>query len=382
MRASALGLAALAALSLSACGKETPVFTPTDLGQLDADWGSWLSLDVTPDGRVAASYYNKDAGALGFAVADGLGTDALSWRHERVDGYADDQGLDTGDRGTFSSMKVAPDGTVWVAYRDVGNKTLRVAHRTAPGVWESAVADAGTGLAPDGGHWASLALNASGEPVVAHHDAGSGVLRIARHSAGTWTAETAWTGAPWSGVDASGAAINRPASVGAFAKLLISGDTEYIAFYDAAQQSLELLEGTSGAWTHTRVHSGVNVGQWPSLLVEGETLYIAFQDVEAQDLLLATRTGGAPFSVRTLDAGELRGADTALFLAGGAPRVLYFDGLENDLLVASAAETPEIETLAGEADAVGFHNEVVAVGDKLWAGSYSYTQRKPLFFPL
>lgn len=379
----ALSLAPLALALLVGCGKDYPTFTPVELDEaLDADWGTWLSMDVTPDGRIAATYYNKDQGAIGFAVASGPGTGDLSWHHEEVDGYANDQGLDVGDRGLFTSMRVAPDGTVWAAYRDQSNKVLRAAHRTAPGVWESAVADAGSGMSPDTGYWASLDLDAEGNPVVAHYDAGSGALRVARYAEGGWSAETAWTGSAWTGTAADGTPLTRPASVGQFAKLLIHDGTEYIAFYDAASQSLELVEGGAGAWTHSTVYSASNGGQWPSLLVDGDALYVAFHELDSQDLMLATRTGGGAFQVRTLDDGAFRGADSELYLKDGALSALYFDGQENDLLRLTDGTPAVIDTLGGAEGAEGFHNEVVQVGDALWAGSYSYTTRSVVLYPL
>jgi len=351
-------------------------FNPIDPHQgLENDHGSWLSMDLAPDGRLAVAFYDRTRGAVGFAVGDEVAEGRIAWRYEEVDGYPDKEGLNPGDRGKYASMKVTPDGAVWVAYHDSANGALRAAKRTGA-TWESELADAGSGLAPSAGHWASLDLDADGNPVVAHHEAGQKVLRVARHDGTAWSADTVWEGTDWTGPDETGEVVTRPADVGQFARLLIHDGTEYIAFYDAARQSLDLLEGTAGAYTHTVVHDGVDVGQWPSIWTDGTDLAIAFHDVADQDLLLATRSGGGAFSVEVVDDGEFVGADTEVFKKDGDYAILYFDGRYNDMKLATRSEGSWTrETLGGETTAVGFHNEVVETGDGWWVASYDYTHR-------
>jgi hypothetical protein len=339
------------------------------------DFGSWLSMDTAPDNRrIAIAYYDRSNTALGFAVGTPSAEGSVTWKHEEVDGYADSEGLDRGDKGKYCSMKVAPDGTVWVAYYDVTNGGLWAAHRRGFD-WETTMVDSGAGAKPNAGQWASLDLNNDGNPVIAHHDSGKGTLRVSRFSDGAWTTEDAHTGEDYN-VEVDGEAVYRAASVGTYANLQIHNGTEYIAFYDAAQQTLNLLEGFAGAYTHTVVDSSSDVGQWPSLWTDGTELHIAYHDVAGQNLKLASRSGGGSFSLNTIDSGEFRGADTEVFKHNEQMSIVYFDGHDNNMMRAEQTGTAwNISTVGGETAAVGFHNESTVADGRLWVGSYDFTNR-------
>ena len=162
------------------------------------NFGAWLSLDRTPDGtQIAMAFYDLADGALGFAVGTPQPDGTVSWAHEPVDGYTGEDGLDRSNRGKYASMKVAGDGTVWIAYHDVDQGGLYAAHRLGPGNWtEPEEVDAGTGT----GQWASLALDANDRPVIAHHDGESGTLRTTRFDGTNRTSEEIWTGSSFTEV--------------------------------------------------------------------------------------------------------------------------------------------------------------------------------------
>lgn len=370
-------------LLAAGCSCNDQGFTPFFYNDLADDYGKWLSMDVAPDGRPVIAYYNVTMGALGFAVGDIQPDGTAQWNHEKVDGYADSTGLDTGDVGQWCSMVVAPDGTVWIAY--YGNGALRVAHRV-DGKWLPwEIADAGSGLAPKVGQWTSIALDSQYRPVVAHHDAASGTLRVSRQLDGSWTTEVAAEGDAWSGVDAEGAPIEREASVGMYARLVIHEDTEYIAHFDAAHQRLVLTQGFTGAYTDTIVHEieGGNVGHWPSLWTDGTATALAFEDRANGDLVFAERSGGGAFSTEIVDADEYVGADTEIFQREGEFAVLYFDGRYNDMKLATKDDSGwATEQLGGEDAAVGFFNEVVETRGIQYVASYDYTNRHLFFRPL
>ena len=150
--------------------------------------GQLVEHAVDLDGAPVISHYHRSQGAVGFATRPGP-TTGLRWRHEQVDGYPDENGFDAGDRGKYTTLAVAADGRVWVAYQDVQNRNLRYATRPAGTTeWESGSADVGAGAAPDAGHYAAMALDAYGNPIVAHYDAGAGQLRVTR-----------WNGTAFSG---------------------------------------------------------------------------------------------------------------------------------------------------------------------------------------
>jgi hypothetical protein len=365
----------------------TPVDEPVFEGaEPSIDHGSWLSMDVAPDGkRMVMAYYDRERGGLGFATGTPADDGTVTWLHERVDGYEDpSSGLDVGDRGQYASMKVAPDGTVWIVYYDVGKKSLYYAHRKGgPDSWVTGLVDGGGGLSiPDAGTWASLALDANGGPVVAYQDASTASLKVARPAdlaaeTLSWNVETVFTGSDFVSTAEDGTPIFREADAGSYARIAIAGVNEYIAFYDAAQQRLALAEGSAGAYQFNYVTpEGANMGQWPSILLDSGTVNIAFHDVGNQDLVVATRTGGG-FELEVADAGNFVGADTEIHKRAGNLAVLYFDGQDNDMKLATKNGAVWVTETLGDPDrAVGFHNEVVRVGAAWYAGSYDFTNRQ------
>lgn len=339
----------------------------------DHDWGSWLSAAVTPEGQPAVAYYDRTQGALGYAVGTIAEDGTLSWTHEEVDGYPDDQGLDSGDRGRYASMAIASDGTVWVAYYDATNKALRYARRNADGSWQTGLAATGDGAHPDAGEWASLALDASGNPVVGYYDAGMGQLDIAHWNGSSFSTEVVDEGSDYTPADTGAQTV--PADVGKYARLRISDGVEYIAYYDAAAGDLKLAHGTSGAYAVETVASDGDVGQWPDLLIDGGTVAIAYQDVGNQDLDYATGSPGS-WSISVVDDGDHVGADTALFMNGSYPAIVYFDGHDNDMKLARFdGQSWTEDTVAGTDTALGFHNEVVTANGHHYALCYDYTNR-------
>jgi hypothetical protein len=365
-------------LVLAAACRSDQGFTPfAGYPELEAEHGQWLSMARAPDGSPTMAFYDKSAGALGFAIGD-VRSDGVLWRYERADGYPSDGGLDGGDVGTHTDHTFAPDGSAWVSYHGPGQGNLKVARRVGK-TWTSESVDAGSGLRPSTGLWTSIAIDAAGEPVVVYHDENGGTLRMATRAAGVWKTETIWTGQPFSGTDEAGNPVERPADVGEYAQIHIDGNTHYIAFYDRAQGDLVLLEGFAGAYVSTVVASEGDVGAWPSLVVEGGNVALTYHDITNQDLKLAIREGGGRFTVTTLDDGPYRGADSALYKRDGRWGVVYFDGRNNDLVAAAqgADASWTRRTVSGNDGAHGFHNEVVQDGaGRWWVGTYDYTSRK------
>ena len=339
-----------------------PELPVQELLEPPTDYGSWLSFDAAPDGtRITMAYYDQDRTGLGYAVGMPSDDGTVDWAHERVDGYPDSTGLDLGDVGKYASQRTAPDGTVWVAYQDVRNSTLKISHRLGPRDWEEPT------VVESGGAWASLGIDAAGHPVVVHCDGPS--VRLVRFDGQAFSGTTLFT---------SDAVGERPAGV-AHTRLLVDGEDELVAFYDQAAGSLGLLEGAGTSFRHTVVDDAGDVGAWPSLRKVGDDLVIAYQDVGSQDLRLATRVG-TTFSTELVDDGELRGADTELLELDGELAIVYFDGFDNDVRLARRQGGGWDKQVVGAAGlAVGFHNEVVYAAGHWWAGSYDYTNGT-LFF--
>jgi len=370
-----------ALLFTSAC-KDDKATTPEDTTTeeedvFENDFGQWLSMDATPEGKPAIAYYDATKGALGYAVAD-LGDDgAVEWSHHPVDGYAGDDGLDPGDIGKYASMEIAPDGTIWIAYYNASVGGLYYA-KCSDGTWETGLADAGSGSSPDAGLWASLALNDNGEPVIAHYDASKSQLRVARWNGSGFTGEVVDEGTDYTAADTGES--DRPADVGRYARILIADGKEYIAYYDAANGDLKLAQSSGGGWSIDVVDADGDVGAWPSMAHDGSDLLIAYHDVGQQDLKVAT--GSSSFTFEVVDDGEHVGSDSEIVIgAGGAPEIIYFDGQENDMKwtrsSGSTWETPS--TVTGAEGARGFHNETVMVGETRYVACYDYTARTVWF---
>jgi hypothetical protein len=320
-------------------------------GETPEAFGAWTSFDVAPAGsgdgvpRITMSYYDRVRGGVGWAVGT-PGEAGIEWVHELVDGYVGENGLDSGDRGKYSAQRTMPDGTVWVAYHDSSAGELRARHRLGPGVWEESASIDGPGT----GAWASMAVDGDGHPLIVHCTADGRVRETRGDGAGGWSSKNLYQ---------SGKVEHT--------QVVVADGKEYVVFHDADRGELHLLvDGRDDVVDDA-------AGAWPNLVLDGSARWIAYQDVEAQDLRLAHFVGGA-WDLDTVDAGELRGADTAVHLGADGPEVLYFDGFDNDLRVARrSGGSWRSDRLAGEGVAAGFFNRVVEVGDETWWFSYDYT---------
>ncbi len=374
-----LFVACSSAVWLAACSCQPenvlePIPEDDPLGIGDHDIGQYLSVAATEDGKPAISFYDKEKGAVAYAVGTPKGEE-IDWHFYPVDGYPDDVGLDPGDRGKYTSLGIAEDGRVWIAYYDVTAGTLRIAHcKKGEKSWTLMSGDVGSGATPDTGRFASLALDPDGNPVVAHYQADKQILRVTRYNGSAFSGETVDEGTDFVPEDTGTAAAE--ANVGKYANLAIGEDgTEYIAYYDAAHGDLKLATGTAGNYTITTVDSEGDVGAWPDILLDGDELFITYQDVGEQDLKLA-RGAGAAWVTETLDAGDYVGADSAIFLNGSFPAAFYFDGHDNNAKLAQmVGDSWTTETFAGEEAAVGYHLETVTIGSTVYVGSYDYTNR-------
>ncbi|MCB9746466.1 MAG: hypothetical protein H6740_28070 [Alphaproteobacteria bacterium] len=360
-------------LTLPGCGgcREKDVTAdsgPVEIPEITNDVGQYLSMDAFSDGTVAISYYDRTKGGLAFATWNGE-----RWIEERVDGYAGSDGLDPGDRGKYTSLAIDSGDTAWISYYDATNGNLFYARRSPAGEWETGLADTGGGATPNAGMFSSLALDATGNPVVAHYDVNRGQLRVAHYNDGSFSGEVVDEGedyTPDTGETVDG-------SVGKYARIAIADGTEYIAYYDAAFGDLKLAVGGAGSYNTYVIDSDGDVGAWPSILIDGGDVWIAYQDVGNQDLKLAqVDSSGNVASMEVIDDGAFIGADSELFLNGSFPAILYFDGNENNLKLAQSNGSEwSVDTVAGADAALGFHNETVVAGGTRYIGCYDYTNR-------
>jgi hypothetical protein len=349
-----------------------------DGGFSSSNWGLWLGSAILADGNIGITFYDKDQGGIAFGHGT-PGAAGITWQFEEVDGYPGASGLDAGDRGMHTSLAVAPDGTAWAAFYDLGARNLRYAWRanTPSGyVWINGMADSGEGMTQDAGLFTSIAIDDSGNPVIAHHDKASGTLRVAHWQGSAFSGEVVDRGEDRAPVDTGNELVE--ASVGMYAHLQIANGQEYIAYYDAANGNLKLAIGNAPNYQIYVVDDDEDVGAWPSMAIRGRTIHIAYQDVGKQHLRYAV---GKPddWTITKVDRNELVGADTALFFDGDNPGIVYFDGYNNDMKVARYDGDRWRKSKVARSGAVGFHNEVVFAGGRFYGASYNYTKKTVLF---
>lgn len=344
--------------------------TPDD-GIPDTYRGLYVSMQLDGSGNPVVAYYDKDTTGVGIARFDGSAWVRTAPPDLGNPVSPEKAWMDSKDWGKHVSFVLS--GTTWhLAFQDVTAKTLKYASSTDGGkTWTVEDADAATG----GGLFASLALDSSGSPAIAHHNSTGKDLRLARRSGGSWSASVVDEGTD--GVDAEGGTVS--ADVGQYASLAADGSDLRVAYYDAANGDLKLAAGLTGAATITTVDSAGDVGAWPALFRSGTGWVIAYHDVGAQDLKLAREAGGT-FTAEVVDSGDYVGADSAVAEIGGKLSIAYFDGVQNDVKLATDTGSGwGIRALGGGASetdlagAVGYSNNLIAdATGKLHVATFRY----------
>jgi hypothetical protein len=338
------------------------------------NWGKWLDMDVTPEGQPVIAYYDSTHGALGLATGT-LSENGVTWSHEEIDGYPNEQGLDQGDRGAYASLAIDNAGTTWITYYDASLQTLKYATRTTDSTeWTIGVADTGGGGTPDAGLFSDVTLDAQGNPVVAHYDRFRGELRVAHWNGSGFSGEVVDAGVDFdNGTEVIGA------DTGKFASIAIVEGLEYIAYYDGAAGNLMLAKGLSGSYSTEVVDADGDVGQWTDVEVVNGTVHISYHDVTSNALKLASGLPGN-WTKQIVEQGKMIGADTALLNTDSGLLIAYQDAFNNDIKLASQNNSSwNIETLGGTDAALGFHNTLVDIDGSVYAACYNYTTEKVWF---
>ncbi len=176
--------------------------------------GQYTSIALDASGNPHVSYYSD--GKLRYAARSGGG----AWLGEEVPG-ASVEGFNT-------SLALDAGGNPRIGFQD-GN---RLKYASKSGVaWTIETVDATATV----GDYCSLALDAQGEPHIAYHDFTHGDLKYAVKSGGTWTLETVDTGEQ---IDQSPAH-----DVGKYASLALDAQgNPRIAYYDATSWDLKYAE--------------------------------------------------------------------------------------------------------------------------------------------
>ena len=212
-----------------------------------------------------------------------------------------------------------------------------------------------------GGQWVSLDLDEAGQPVVAHCDPEAGAVRLLRFADGAWSGETLHTSTAVS-----------------HTRVFADGGIVYVAFREEASEGAGklMLATVDGADVSVaEIDADGDVGAWPSIGRDGAALVIAYHDVGRQDLRVAISTEDGRWRRSVIDEGELRGADTEVFSLGGELSIVYFDGRENDLMLARRIAGDWRSERIGTDGALGYHNEVAFTAGQWFVGSFDQGRR-------
>ena len=272
--------------------------------------------------------------------------------------------LDPGVVGAYASLAAAPDGTVWVAaYSDAvitgatrtpyGDLVVGTYDAASGGVdWrtvDGAPALAGgacpdhdpsgwrggvTAPGDDVGLWTSLAIDASGQPMVAYFDATHGALKLARYDGTTWSVHT----------------VTTTVESGRYAKLLLVGGVPVVTYLqqDATTNTSGVVQAvarsnapaSSADWSFTPLASG------PGVTASGPAQ--AVPPVTGDYVSVASATPGGPLAGvvfydqpnGNLVGLRVAGGDVVSQILAGDSRKsgTADDGADADLLVDGAGD--------------------------------------------
>ncbi|CAN5890610.1 hypothetical protein BH11MYX3_BH11MYX3_37810 [soil metagenome] len=172
--------AACASGDVCIAGACTAELAKPTVAQLATGTGLYVNLGAMPDGRLAATYYDRSKRALVLALESGTGSNTFA---ETV--------LDTvtpGDRGMWARAVIDGSGAVHVAYQDaLGDQLMYTTY--AGSVLTPEVVDDGT-RAGDRTHpvgaGASIYL-VNGSPTIAYQDGLNADVYVATKAGATWT---------------------------------------------------------------------------------------------------------------------------------------------------------------------------------------------------
>jgi MYXO-CTERM domain-containing protein len=319
---------------------ETPTYDPsTYRGGVEApgpDLGAHSTVAIA-GGTVIAAYQDRDRHALRFAreVGDRFASHDVDvpTRGERV--------------GAHASITARSDGGAAIAYLAIGVPAADGARATelrlavagaepdGPTAWSrSTVATVVTscaGLCGTGQQ--CVAPAADGDPEVcatATSDCTAGCANDEVCVAGACRAEV------------TAVADTTPGGLGFPTALALSDGRLAVVYYDREATALMASVGAVGTTpAATVLDDAGDRGMWASAVVDGAgTIHVVYQEARG-DQVFYTTLAGAPGTPEVVDDGQRTGdrphnvgAGAAIYLSGGAPHVVYQDGLAHRLVSA------------------------------------------------
>jgi hypothetical protein len=220
--------------------------------------------------------------------------------------------------GLYSAGGAAGPATVQVT-DTLANASTAAVTVTPLGVWTIQSVDA----ASRSGQYASLALDAGGNPQVAYYESRNKELRLEKLVGSTWIRQT---------VD------NTSTAVGQYASLALDGaGNARISYYDAKNNRLKYAAWNGSSWTIQVVDAaGGNIGTYTSLALDaGGNPRISYYDVTGKRLKYASWNGSS-WTIQVVDAAGDAGMYSSLALdAAGYPHISYFNNSTGTLMYAA-----------------------------------------------
>ena len=291
-----------------------------------------LALDAKGNPHIAygKAYRNSHDFDLKYASKNGNG----SWTVETADGRSRCcAGWKTVEVGWWASLALDARGNPHIAYYDKSliregeeANNLKYANKSGSN-WTCETVDS-TG---DVGKHTSLALDAKGDPHIAYSDNTKHTNRLLKYASkkgGNWTAEIVPTPPGSMGIMGCSLAVDAEGN-------------PHIAYYEMTiwmkKGNLKYASKSGGSWTVETVES--DAGEQPSLALDAEgNPHIAYHDHPNGCLKYASKKGGN-WTVETVDCTALVvGYFASLALdAYGNPRIAYYDLTNDYVKYASAA---------------------------------------------
>ncbi len=304
--------------------------------------GQMTSLALDASGNPCISYFDWTNNHLKYAWSDDGGKTWPTGNIKTVDS--------TGNTGQYASLALDASGNPRISYFDETNKDLKYAWSDDGGnTWPAGKIKTvdSTGYT---GYYTSLALDASGNPRISYYDVTNYDLKYAWSDDGgnTWPAGKIKT------VDSTG-------TVGQYTSLALdaSGNPR-ISYFDVTNKDLKYAwSGDKGvtwpAGNIKTVDSTGDTGYCSSLALDTSgNPCVSYYDYTNGDLKYAwSDDGGATWpaaNIMTLDSIGSVGLWTSLAMdTSGNPRISYQDGSNTELKYAYLQTTPAVQTKTASA---------------------------------
>ncbi|WP_457668974.1 hypothetical protein [Thiolapillus sp.] len=290
--------------------------------------GGYTSLALDASGSPVISYYDYTNGNLKLAHCNDANCTGGDESIVTVDS--------NGNVGMDTSLALDASGHPVISYYDFTNGDLKLAHCFNPGCGSRSIVTVDSG--GDAGMDTSLALDASGHPVISYYDGTNGDLKLAHCNDANCT-----------GGDESMVTVDSGGDVGQFTSLALDASGYPVIsyyHYDGANGDLNLAHCNDANCTGgdesiiTVDNSSGVVGEYTSLSLDaGGHPVISYYDSSKNDLKLAhcndANCTGGDESIITVDSSGIVGQYTSLSLdASGQPVISYYDATNGDLKLA------------------------------------------------